>query len=91
MDSQVSSRESYDRGMDESREGNIERSREKEMTGEGGGRREERDHELSERNNISPENLFTWRETLPLVSRSGSLPWESFVVVVDVKSINLLR
>lgn len=80
---QVSTRESYDQGMDESREGNIQKSKEKEMTGGG-------DHELSERNNISPEDLFTWRETLPLVSRSGSLPWESFVVV-DVKSINLLR
>lgn len=60
----------------------AERSREEE--GEEGG------HELSGRNNISPEDLFTWRETLPLVFRSGSLPWESFVVV-DVKSINLLR
>lgn len=38
------------------------------------GRREKRGHELSERNNISPEDLFTWRETLPSVSGSGSLP-----------------
>lgn len=36
--------------------------------------REKRGHELSKRNNISPEDLFTWRETLPSVSGSGSLP-----------------
>lgn len=55
---------------------------------EGGERGGEEDHELSERNNISAEDLFIWRETLPLVSQLGSLPWESFL---DVKSINLSR
>lgn len=72
--------------MDENREarGKDEAERSRGKKGEKGG------HKLSERNNISPEDLFTWRETLPLVSHSGSLPWESFIVV-DVKSINLLR
>lgn len=43
----------------------------------------------AKRNNISPKDLFTWRETL--VSQSGSLPRGSFVVVVVDKSISLLR
>lgn len=39
--------------MDDSRGGS------RKVEGEEGG---ERGHELSERNNISPEELFTWRE-----------------------------
>lgn len=70
--------------MDENREarGKDKAERSKEKKKEKGG------HELSERNNISPEDLFTWRETLPLVSHSRVLSPENFV---DVKLINLLR
>lgn len=57
------------------RKGSEGRSREKEKEKEKGGR------ELSERNNISPKDLFTWRERPTVavgLSQSGSLPRESF-------------
>jgi len=49
----------------EKQEGRMRYRYSREKKGEKGG------HELSERNNISSEDLFTWRETL--VSRSWIL------------------